>query len=182
MSRAILKPKMTGPPWLYACWMILRRNQFERVSSLTTTNASSVAPCCELFEEHEMTCAISKIPDATAAIEGMSKVSFHLCRYSSYSNFRNRLLEKNIQIPRFHRYKCKWSTKPISTHLKDRLSLSRSRHGCPWLGWVLLRSPCCKARSPPGLNPVTWLSQHKAKYFTPESSCFQLSQKQYLFC
>ena len=106
ISRAILKPKMMSPPWLCACWLILRRNQFERVSSLTATNASSVASCHRLSKEHEMTCAISKIPDAKATIEGMSKVSFHLCRYSSYSNIRNWLLKMNIQIPRFHRYKC----------------------------------------------------------------------------
>ena len=100
MSRAILKPKMTGPPWLCARWMIFRPNQFERVSSLTATNASSVASCRALSKEHEMTCAISKIPDATAAMKGMNRVSFHLCRYSSNSNdISNENERTDPQIP-----------------------------------------------------------------------------------
>lgn len=121
MNRAILKPKMMGPPWLCTCWMILRPNQCERVSSLTGPDTSSIASRLWLLNEQKMTCAISKIPDATAVIEGMSKVSFHL-RTSYYSNIRKRLLKMNIQVPRFHRYKFQWSTKPISTHLKDSLS------------------------------------------------------------
>jgi hypothetical protein len=74
-----------------------------------------------------MACTTSKIPDATAVIKGMRRVFFHLSRYFSYSSVVNEYLKMNIQILKSHRYKCHWSTEPISTCLNDKLS--RNRHG-----------------------------------------------------
>ena len=73
-----------------------------------------------------MACAISKVPDIPAAIKEMSRVFFHLCRRFSYSRLINEFLKMNIQLLRFHRYKCQRSTKPISIGLNDKSS--RNRH------------------------------------------------------
>jgi len=79
---------MTGPPWLRVCWLILCPNRFERDSSVTATErerASSVVFRRDLFQEYEMACATSKVPDAAAAISGMSRVFSHLNRGFIYS-------------------------------------------------------------------------------------------------
>ena len=88
MSRAILKPKMMGPPWLCAWWLILRTNRFECVSSFAGTKveqASSAMFRREILQKYKMACVISKLADANAVIRGMSRVFFHLSRRFSYS-------------------------------------------------------------------------------------------------
>ena len=131
MSRAISKPKMTGPPWLRACWMILCPTWFERkrVSPFDVSEAepaSSVVVCCELFQECGTAWTASKLPDTAVATRGMNSVFFHLSRCFCYSELIN-LLKVNIQILRFHENRCQRFTIQVSTCLNDKSR--RGHHG-----------------------------------------------------